>query len=155
MDKLWDKKSVEVGGYWPLWRGWKTKWPRRTDKSRTLKKHTKICTYVHAFPCGLRMWLGKWNVGWVWVVIVLKKLVLSCLSIEKIGFELFEYWKSWFWVVWVLKKLILSCLSIEKVGFELFEYWKVGFVFVIRFLSVPRFVKYEPGYYLKRGILQE
>jgi len=38
MDKIWDRKSFEVGGLWPLWRGWKNEWPRRTDKSRTLKK---------------------------------------------------------------------------------------------------------------------
>ena len=47
MDKIWDKESFEVGGLWPLWRGWKktndhaepTKVdPRRTNKSRTLKK---------------------------------------------------------------------------------------------------------------------
>jgi len=23
MDKIWDRKSIEVGGHWPLWRGWK------------------------------------------------------------------------------------------------------------------------------------
>jgi len=35
-------KSFEVGGHWPLWLGWKkTEWPRRTDKSRTLKNHTR------------------------------------------------------------------------------------------------------------------
>ena len=38
MDKIWDRKSFEVGGHWPLWRGWKNEWPRRTNKSRTLKK---------------------------------------------------------------------------------------------------------------------
>jgi len=36
MDKIWYKKSF--GGHWPLWRGLKMEWPRRTDKSRTLKK---------------------------------------------------------------------------------------------------------------------
>ena len=25
MDKIWDRKSYEVGGHWPLWRGWKTR----------------------------------------------------------------------------------------------------------------------------------
>jgi len=37
MDKIWDRKSFEVGGHWPLWRGWKNnnEWPRRTDKSRS------------------------------------------------------------------------------------------------------------------------
>jgi len=38
MDKIWDRKSFEVWGHWPLWWGWKKEWPRRTDKSRTLKK---------------------------------------------------------------------------------------------------------------------
>ena len=37
MDKIWDRKSFEVGGHWPLWR----EWPRRTDKSRTIKKRKK------------------------------------------------------------------------------------------------------------------
>jgi len=22
MYKIWDRKSFEVGGHWPLWRGW-------------------------------------------------------------------------------------------------------------------------------------
>jgi len=25
MDKIWDRKSFEVGGHWPLWRGWKNR----------------------------------------------------------------------------------------------------------------------------------
>jgi len=37
MDNIWDRKSFEVGGHWPLWRGWTNpEWPRRTDQSRTL-----------------------------------------------------------------------------------------------------------------------
>jgi len=23
MDKIWDRKSFEVGGHWPVWRCWK------------------------------------------------------------------------------------------------------------------------------------
>jgi len=23
MDKIWDRKSFEVGGHWPFWLGWK------------------------------------------------------------------------------------------------------------------------------------
>ena len=38
MDKIWGRKSFKVRGHWLLWRGWNTKWPRRTDKSRTLKR---------------------------------------------------------------------------------------------------------------------
>ena len=31
MDKIWDRKSFEVGGHWPLWRGWKK---RMTTQNR-------------------------------------------------------------------------------------------------------------------------
>ena len=31
MDKIWDRKSFEVGGHWPLWRGWKN---RMTTQNR-------------------------------------------------------------------------------------------------------------------------
>ena len=38
MDKIWDRKSFEVGGHWPLWRDEKNERPRRTDNRRTVKK---------------------------------------------------------------------------------------------------------------------
>ena len=38
MDKIWDRKSFEVGGHWPLWLVWE-----KNDKSRTLK-NIKIYT---------------------------------------------------------------------------------------------------------------
>ena len=25
MDRIWDRKSIEVGGHWPLWRGCRQK----------------------------------------------------------------------------------------------------------------------------------
>ena len=31
MDKIWDRKSFEVGGHWPLWRGMKN---RMTTQNR-------------------------------------------------------------------------------------------------------------------------
>jgi len=31
MDKIWNRKSLEVGDHWPLWRGWK---PRMTTHNR-------------------------------------------------------------------------------------------------------------------------
>ena len=39
MDKIWDELPSQ-SDHWLLWRGWKNKWQRRTDKSRTLKKTT-------------------------------------------------------------------------------------------------------------------
>ena len=41
MDKIWDRKSFEVDSHWLVWRGWNTEWPRRTDRSRTLKNKNK------------------------------------------------------------------------------------------------------------------
>jgi len=37
MDKIWDRKSFEVGGHWPLWQGWKN---RMTTQNRQ-KSNTK------------------------------------------------------------------------------------------------------------------
>jgi len=31
MDTIWDRKSFEVGGHWPLWLGWKN---RMTTQNR-------------------------------------------------------------------------------------------------------------------------
>ena len=50
MDKIWDRKSLEVGGHWLLLRDEKNERPRRTDKSRTLKKPSYF--YInHIFFC--------------------------------------------------------------------------------------------------------
>jgi len=38
MDKIWDGKSFEVGGHWPLWREWKNRMITQNRQSRTLKK---------------------------------------------------------------------------------------------------------------------
>jgi len=38
MDKIWDKKSFEVGGHWPLWRGWKN---RMTNAEPTQVERSK------------------------------------------------------------------------------------------------------------------
>ena len=38
MDKIWDRKSVEVGGHWPLWRGWK----KRMNTQNLQKSNDKI-----------------------------------------------------------------------------------------------------------------
>ena len=47
MDKILDRKSFEVGGHWPLWRGEKNKLPCRTDKSGKLKKIKKYFNYFN------------------------------------------------------------------------------------------------------------
>ena len=39
MDKIWDIKSFEVGGHWPLWRDKKPNDHAEPTKSRTLKKN--------------------------------------------------------------------------------------------------------------------
>jgi len=37
MDKIWDRKSFEVGSHWPLWRGWKKLNDHAEPTSRKLK----------------------------------------------------------------------------------------------------------------------
>jgi len=44
MDKIWDRKSFEVGGHWPLWRGWKN---RMTTQNRQ-KSNAKTNDIIHA-----------------------------------------------------------------------------------------------------------
>jgi len=34
MDKIWDRNSFEVGGHWPLWRGWK-KWMTTQNRQKS------------------------------------------------------------------------------------------------------------------------
>ena len=41
MDKIWDRKSFEVGGHWPLWMGMENR-----QKSNA-KKHTQNWTHVN------------------------------------------------------------------------------------------------------------
>jgi len=49
MDRIWDRKSFEVGGHWPLWRD-ETKWPRRTDKSNAKRNIIKLYIYLMVVP---------------------------------------------------------------------------------------------------------
>ena len=42
MDNIWDRKSFEVGGHWPLWRGWKKRMTAQNrQKSNAKKKEEK------------------------------------------------------------------------------------------------------------------
>ena len=66
MDIIWDRKSFEVGGHWPLWQGWKKKWPCRTDKSRMLKiKNNKIVLYLCMIlsPCAFEFKYSAWKLS--------------------------------------------------------------------------------------------
>jgi len=50
MDKILDRKSFEVGGHWPLWRGWKdrmtTQNRQKSNAKKTKNKKTLINTYI-------------------------------------------------------------------------------------------------------------
>ena len=54
MDTIWDRKSFEVGGHWPLWRGWKnlmTTQNRQKSKAKNNGLHvwrfTPIIYFIH------------------------------------------------------------------------------------------------------------
>ena len=48
MDTIWDRKFFEVGGHWPLWRGWKQ---RMTTQNRQ-KSNAKLF-YIFEWSCHL------------------------------------------------------------------------------------------------------
>jgi len=41
MDKIWDRKSFEVGGHWPLWWGWKKRMTTQNLQKSNAKKTKK------------------------------------------------------------------------------------------------------------------
>ena len=43
MDKIWDRKSFEVGGHWQLWRGFQTNDHVEPTKKSNAKKNWKQC----------------------------------------------------------------------------------------------------------------
>ena len=47
MDKIWDRKSFEVRGHWPLWLGWKK---RMTTQNH--QKNQKIYPLPHIYAMG-------------------------------------------------------------------------------------------------------
>ena len=49
MDKIWDRKSFEVGGHWPLWRGWKKRMTtQKRQKSNAKNKDLwEKCTVLN------------------------------------------------------------------------------------------------------------
>ena len=42
MDKIWDRKSFEVRGHWPLWRGWKKRMTMQ-NRQKSNAKTTLVC----------------------------------------------------------------------------------------------------------------
>ena len=41
MDKIRDRKSFEVGGHWPLWRGWKKRMTTQNRQKSNAEKREK------------------------------------------------------------------------------------------------------------------
>ena len=59
MDKIWDRKSFEVGGYWPLWQGCKKRMTtqnrqKSNAKNPALRQHflKRITRLYIVFFCG-------------------------------------------------------------------------------------------------------
>ena len=47
MDTIWDRKSFEVGGHWPLWWGWKNRMITQNRQKSTAKKTTTKTYYLY------------------------------------------------------------------------------------------------------------
>ena len=91
MDKIWDRKSFEVGVHWPLWWGWKTEWPRRTDKSRTLKVFKK-----NLYSCEYLQMIKKFDVH----TPLLCFIYLKCWECLLYQVRLYRRMLTWLWDCW-------------------------------------------------------
>jgi len=47
MDKIWDRKSFEVRGHWPLWRGWKKRMTTQKRQKSIAKKRREYFAYTN------------------------------------------------------------------------------------------------------------
>ena len=83
MNKIWDRKSFEVGGHWQLWRGWKNNfkyihthvfyWKQKepliisdhTNRPHLyLSSYLLICTHQWDYQTDDRLWVGpRWEPG--------------------------------------------------------------------------------------------
>ena len=61
MDNIWDRKSFEVGGHWPMWRGWKNRMTTQNrQKSNAQKKaHLKRGYTVHVWSMS-ESWMSEY-----------------------------------------------------------------------------------------------
>ena len=57
MDKIWDRKSFEVGDHWPLWRGWKKRMiTQNRHKSNANKNKLKNPNLDIVFRCKYQLY---------------------------------------------------------------------------------------------------
>ena len=56
MDKIWDRKSFEVGGHWPVWRGWKKRMNTQNRQKLNAKKKEEKKEYVDVTCIALLMY---------------------------------------------------------------------------------------------------
>ena len=47
MDTIWDRKSFEVGGHCPLWRGWKKRMTMQNRQKSKAKKTKNKLNLIH------------------------------------------------------------------------------------------------------------
>jgi len=47
MDKIWDRKSFEVGCHWPLWRGWKNRMNTQKRQKLNAKNNKTDLNKMH------------------------------------------------------------------------------------------------------------
>ena len=63
MDKIWDRKSFEVGGHWPLWQGWKKEKKETNSINRptslVVLKRTPLMCHHHSELCITVLYLRK------------------------------------------------------------------------------------------------
>ena len=61
MDKIWDRKSFEVCGHWPLWRGWKKRMTTQSRQKSNAKKDNNMKIAVKYIEGRLKISVSQKN----------------------------------------------------------------------------------------------
>ena len=76
MDKIWDRKSFEVGGHWPLWRGWKNRMTTQNRQKSNAKNKEKFWSFIRFINWPIDL---KYNL-WLLIKLILIFHIMMCKS---------------------------------------------------------------------------
>ena len=86
MDKIWDRKSFEVGGHWPLWRGWKKRMTMQNRQKSNAKKNTKKHENIFKMLCNFHF---SHTCYFLWTISTIAELMFSTVGIDYLGFTVY------------------------------------------------------------------
>ena len=111
MDKIWDRKSFEVGGHWPLWWGWKNRMTTQNRHKSNAKKRTKnpILFFIDLIT--------------ILIIVILNSVITHTLFVECVTYLTIPM-KSWY--INICTHLnIIQCIAVN------YDWWLYDVVWCI------------------------